>query len=180
MDPLIRRIALLVELADRRKANRRLGKTALQKFAYLLQELLGEQLGYQFQFYSYGPYDSMIMGDIDYAAALGCLNVSYDQDKGYEIRPGSIADQLESERDTLRIESGSNLDRLFHCFGSDSARELELLATIVYTRKDEPSFQDEQIIKRVQDLKPKYSANEIKKAFDKLKGMEEFQCLASA
>jgi uncharacterized protein YwgA len=41
------------------------GKTSLEKFIYLLQEAYGVDCGYTFELYTYGPFSSDILMDLD-------------------------------------------------------------------------------------------------------------------
>ena len=171
MDALLRRLAFLVEIADRRNGtdcNPRLGKTAMQKLLYLLQEGLGVEVGYHFSLYTYGPYDTGVMGDLDYAGAIGLLQLEYDTDEGYQIQPGGNADDLREERETISLEASGDFKRLFDLFGSLSARQLELRATLHYVAVEEPQASKGDLLERVHALKPKYDKQELEDALDKL------------
>ena len=45
--------------------NPKLGKTAVMKAVFMLQQVKGIKLGYDFSIYTYGPYASDVMADID-------------------------------------------------------------------------------------------------------------------
>ncbi|RMF79268.1 MAG: hypothetical protein D6744_09280 [Planctomycetota bacterium] len=168
-DPLFTRLAALAEIADRRKdSGERLGKTAAQKLLYLLQESFDVPVGYRFRFYTYGPYDSAVMRDIDYGHATGILDVEYDEDRGYSIKPGSGVSQIAEVREDFGKQYHEQLDRLFALFGRLTARELELLATLVYVNRDDPELSRSDLCDRVKKLKPKYERCEIEKQIENL------------
>ena len=82
------RIAVITRLAE--KSSGSLGRTALMKFCYFLQTLRDVPLGYHFTLYSYGPFDSDVLADLDMAEALGTVQstvVPYSGGYGYEIKP---------------------------------------------------------------------------------------------
>lgn len=170
MHQLLRRVAFMVEIASRKQGlQSRLGKTAVQKLLYLLQAGTGVQLGYRFDIYTYGPYDSAVMRDIDYAAWTRMLSVKYEGDMGYEITPGPDAGVLEGYRQAIREEVGEKLERVFAHFGKSSASELELRATVLYVAKDEPSLSDNELIARVSGLKPRFDSAQIAGALEDLR-----------
>lgn len=166
---LLERTAVLAELTERRvQCQNALGKTAIQKLIYLLQEVYGVKLGYYFELYTYGPYDSDVMQDIDYAAATGILEVNYNQDRGYDITLGPQSSSLDAYRETIVSAWGDQLDQLFEHFGSLSAKDLELRATLVFVFNDEPNRTREEVIQLTRDLKPKFSPEEMEAAYDHL------------
>jgi uncharacterized protein YwgA len=67
------RYALIAELAHRSDS---LGRTSLQKKIYLLQTLFYVNLGYDFTLYTYGPFTSEILSDLDVAEAMGAVRVN--------------------------------------------------------------------------------------------------------
>jgi len=68
-DAVFQRLALLAEFARRAK----LGRTAIMKLCFFLQESRGLPLGYQFSLYSYGPFDSDVLSDISSAERMSLL-----------------------------------------------------------------------------------------------------------
>ena len=173
MDSLLRRLALLVEIADRKRDRQgRLGKTAMQKLIYLLQEVWDVDLGYRFTLYTYGPYEAGVARDVDYADALSLLSLDYDHDHGFEITCGPAVSQIDQERQLLCEEVDSRLDELFKHFGDLTARQLELRATLVFIAKDGTSISESELRKQIRHLKPKYDQGEIDEAVDSLRESE--------
>lgn len=69
------RFALIAKLAQMCIAgNRMLGRTALQKYVYLLQELFGVDCGYDFQLYTYGPFCSELLSDLESATTASVVS----------------------------------------------------------------------------------------------------------
>lgn len=162
MDRLLKRVSYLVEIADRRsKLGIRLGKTAVQKFIFLLQEVWHCDLGYDFLLYTYGPYDAAIMGDIDYAKSSLLLDVCYDQETGYRIVPGKSVDLIDGYRNQLSKEFSISMGELFSEFGGDNARQLELSATIIFLARCLGKAETDELVQHMREIKPKYERQEI-------------------
>lgn len=158
---LLERIGVLAEIA-RLKSGRtgRLGKTALMKLMHILQESYGLPLGYRFSLYNYGPYDSALMSDVDYAESLGQIAVSYSGDEGYQIRPAPGL----TER-TCPREAREKIGQLLQHFGDMNARELELRSTLLFLAD---GGSREALAGRLREIKPKYSVTEVEAALQQL------------
>src|SRR6266850_259581 len=72
-----------------------LGKTAMQKLIYLMQELHRVPVGYRFRLYTYGPYSSDLAEDLTYVEYLGGLTIHYEPAQNtYKIRTGRDSNTL--------------------------------------------------------------------------------------
>jgi hypothetical protein len=81
-----------------------LGRTPLMKLAYFAQELHGVPLGYHFSLYSYGPFDSSVLSDLDIAKAMTAVDVSivhHALGYGYRITPVQNGKQMKKSRGTM-------------------------------------------------------------------------------
>ncbi len=145
-----------------------LGKKALQKSVHLLQELGGVDAGYNFSFYTYGPYSSELAGDLDVAAAVNALSIKYNSAENYYlINPGPDADRVIADGNDFLSKHREAIDKVLNVLHGRLAKELELISTIAYLRHHAPDeiFEDDKTLaKGVKDLKPKYSDTEIEKS----------------
>jgi uncharacterized protein YwgA len=152
-----------------------LGKTKLQKLVFLMQELKGVPTDYRFHFYTYGPYSSSLTGDASYLDAIGGLGIRQHLGFGaYEILPGKDADSFLTKSESFLDEHKDKIDAIIEQFGRGSAQDLELIATLVYIAHYEPSFEpgnDQFLIDRARELKPKFGENEIRSSLGKLKDL---------
>lgn len=140
-----------------------LGRTAIVKLLYLLQEVRGLPLGYRFRLYTYGPFDSDILSDLETAQSFRALQIRtilYPSSYGYEVKAGSRAAAL---KDCVREWLASHQPDLAWAvehFARRSASELELIATIVYAAREsaESSKPDSlaDLAKRVREVKPRF------------------------
>src|SRR5262249_27965292 len=89
------RAAILARTVQRSR-NHQLGRTALMKLTYFLQELEGLRLGFHFTLYTYGPFQSEVLSDLATAISLEYVQeevVLYPRGYGYRITPGPSADE---------------------------------------------------------------------------------------
>lgn len=178
------RYAVIIELASRFSTQSRpLGKTALQKYVYFLQELYDVDVGYEFSLYTYGPFSAELMQDLDVTHAMGAVEVTYDPyTNAYNIRPGPKKDAIRNRASGFLERVKHALDQVLAYFGNYGARELELQATIVYAERDakrrSEALPEDHLVQRVHEIKPHFSETEIHTAVRQLLGREYIQVAA--
>ena len=151
-----------------------LGKTALQKLVYFLQEWKDLPLGYRFEFYTYGPFSAALMGDLDYADSLKAVQVKPMATGGYTIESGDLNEDIQSRANDFLSDHEAAIREVVRVFGRESAVRLELLATTHYARsyfasRKEP-WDDEGIVDTVRSLKPdKFEKSQIREALQYLR-----------
>lgn len=160
------RYALISEVARRAGSK---GRTALEKYLYLLQSALGSEPLYDFTMYTYGPFSSQILGDLDTAEAMGAVQVSRTN-YGYAITPGPEARRITQLASAFLEPLRSNLDKLFNDFGRFNAKELELRSTIIYAYQELANSVRplNDLAETVQEIKPGFSRAEINEAIVEL------------
>lgn len=170
MDKTVNRADLIAEFAKRRQGkDARFGKTAAQKFAFLLQEVYGVNLGYRFSLYTYGPYDSAVMSDIDDAISRKLVQSEFDLDRGYDITPGT-PDEASSLPDDLK----EPLDEVFKHFGKSTARELEMYSTLVLIGQQEQTVDESTLIRLFRKVKPRFTEDVLQRAIGHLTDIQVF------
>jgi len=182
-----KRYALIAELAKRLDAvSPQFGKTALQKLVFFLQEVYGVDCGYDFELYSYGPFDSQLLGDLDLVEHWGCVSIESVNAMfgGYRIRPTDKVDAVRSKAtDFLDDEhTKAALNNLVEAYGSMTARDLELQATTVYVErnlraKGKP-IKKKEVCRIVSQIKPKFTSMEIENALLELSERKHIQVVA--
>jgi hypothetical protein len=161
------RLALIASLVEK-APNQTLRRTAIVKLAYLLQVLRDVPLGYDFRLYTYGPFDSGLLGDLEYAQALKAVEartVQYSGGYSYEIRPGPSAAAVKGQVSDWLAQHQPAIDWVIREFGGCTASELELLSTIVYadrelSRKSQNGTADE-LAHRVREVKPHFTEGHV-------------------
>ncbi len=174
--PSLQRYAVISQLARLydKKGGLNLGKTALQKLVYFLQEVHGVPLGYEYTLYTYGPFSTGLVADLDSAAAMNYVRPVYDAELGgYEIKPADGADALQKQsKDWLRSVE-PKLEAVFDAFRNYGAKGLELRATIVYVSReakaDNVVLDDDALVVEVHQLKPHFTDQVIRDAIGELR-----------
>lgn len=169
------RYAVITELADQLSDRQTglFGKTALQKFVYFLQELEEVDCGYEFTLYTYGPFSSELLGDLDIVEVMDGVDIEYiPQVNGYDIHPGRKAGWIRARADRFLEGARPRIERLVESFGELRARDLELRATIVYCDRDArrrgEAVSEASLAKVVRSIKPHFSEHEIRSAVREL------------
>lgn len=171
--------ALIAELAQRLQAQpSQFGKTSLQKMIYLLQELKGVPIGYQFCLYTHGPFAAQILGDLDLVEALGAVKVQYiiSGFGGYQISPGNECESIRCKASEFLKENEEAIDEVVNEFGKYSAKDLELRSTIVYLDRDvkrsKKDLSRHGFVGLVKKIKPRFSEETISKALEELQNKD--------
>ena len=177
--------AIIAELAKKLKEKgNNLGRTALQKFVYLLQEVYGVDCGYEFRFYTYGPFSSEIIGNLEIITAYDAVKVQPpDHISGrsaYKIEPSAECDALLETASDFLAENEDKIAALLDVFGNKTAESLELYATVVWVDRSLHGDQNKghtDIAPLVHELKPKF---EMEKVQESIKFMSNLGLLLSA
>lgn len=150
-----------------------LGRTAIVKLLYLLQEVRGLPLGYDFRLYTYGPFDSDILNDLETAQSFQALHVKtvcYPSGYGYEVKAGAKAETVKECVKEWLAQHESELAWAASGFSARSASELELIATIVYVAREfqqqAKSWDVADVIRRVREVKPRFSEQDVRERYD--------------
>jgi uncharacterized protein YwgA len=167
--------AAISYMAANAKGSPSLGKTAMQKLIYLVQELQDVPIGYRFQLYNYGPYSSDLAEDLTYVEFLDGIKVDFDPvQNSYKIHAAKASDFLIGKASDFIAHFRQGIDRIIQEFGNRKVRELELIATAVYASrilKELDSYSEERLIEQVREIKPKFSNEEIVEAIKELEGL---------
>lgn len=158
------------------KKQGKLGRTAMMKLLYFLQELKSVDLGYNFTLYAYGPFDSDVLQDLSYATSLGVVRsrlVAYATGHGYEIEPG---DGTASAAADFEREHPEELDWASQHFGTRSAAGLELDSTLVFVDREAQeagsTIADTDVVERVKSIRPPFERSEIEERLSFLRGLD--------
>jgi len=160
------RILIITKIAQE---NPKIGKTALMKYLYFLQEIEKVPLKYTFEIYTYGPYSSTVMDEIDYASQKGFLNISFEQyGYGYSISCSSDGEAALEDANIIR-EYDSAISRIITTFSGKTAKELELLSTLVYIAQlyqiNRWELTEENVCSSVKEVKPHFELDYIKQRY---------------
>jgi uncharacterized protein YwgA len=144
------------------------GRIKVQKILYLAN-LCGWNCIRDYHYYNYGPYADSITTELEIFKRNGwILEESFETDQGntahsYLItRQGQkIADSLAAKLDNPKlVQKTTNLMKDLYNFKSD---DLEMMATLVFLRRNEPGLSDDALVKRVTELKQRFEEADVKK-----------------
>ena len=149
------------------RENPKIGKTAMMKCLYLLQTIEKVPLDYSFRIYTYGPYSSLAMDEIDYASQNGYIVISgmnYQVGFGYSITCSAAGEKFLDNSSALEPYAAM-ITCIIETFAAKTAKELELLSTIVYIvcmyNQNHWDMSENEICKSVQEIKPHFTLEDI-------------------
>lgn len=180
------RVGLISYLAKKlEQIKAQFGKTAVMKYLYILQEVFNVQLGYEFSLYTYGPYCSDVLSDLDYTEAIDGVKI-YSVGSGtggYCIKPSHKTDEYIKKSKDFLSENIEHINNVIELFGDMSARDLELRTTIIYLYKNylknKWEIDSNEIATDVRELKPYFSIEQIVHAYNQLDNMKLFTNLCN-
>jgi len=166
--------SLLISEIAKRCPN--IGKTAMMKCLYLLQTVEKVPANYLFEIYTYGPYSSEIMEEIDDARQKGLVSVSgvkYPNGKfGYSITCTEEAKKILTSSHTIDNYQGA-IARITDEFGDRTAKDLELITTIIYINcsysQNRWNTDAANICEAVHEIKPYFTIDTILHEYNILK-----------
>lgn len=162
------RLAVIMKIAE---VQPEIGKTAIMKCMYFLQNLKKVPLDYEFEIYTYGPYTSSIMDEIEFARQEGLLDIKVDNLGGrqtrYSIECSDKGKDVIATNDFINAFEAEILE-IGRVFGSKSAKELELLSTIHFVGTHSSNKEKDEICNVVRKIKPRFSSTEIAQGYDNI------------
>lgn len=156
-------IKLLAKLFSEQYPSKKFGKTPLVKLLYLAQELKNVNFGYDFDLYTFGPFDSTILYELDWLEENKHVDVKPAQNGwGYDIK------LLNEEIEAADGDEEAALTAIVEEYGSFTAKRLEILATLLFFYRGGIS-NDKELVSSVKGIKPRYSKPDINHELDILK-----------
>lgn len=167
-------VALIANLVAR--APTKVGRTALMKCLFFLKVVKHVPMPYSFGLYTYGPFDSDVLDDLQYAEALGAVEgtlVQYPRARGYEYQRGPKLEEVEKQAKEFLARHEESIDWVLNEFGRRSAIDLEMASTLVYidrvtnAKKAKATIAD--LARKVHEVKPHLAFDTIEREARSLK-----------
>ena len=154
--------------------NPNIGKTALMKAAFMLQQVKKLNLDYNFSIYTYGPYSSEVTEDVDDLVFKQlAISTIYHQNSyvGYEL---NVSDEGNAYAERLDQNSKTAIAEIVGFIKGKSAKDLELYATVIYidrlyAKNNSWEKHSNSIVEKVHEIKPHFKKDIIGSAFNMLK-----------
>lgn len=140
------------------------GRTALMKLCYLLQQIRKVPLGYNFSLYSYGPFDSEVLADLQTAQDLRILDSQveqYSNGYSYQISESNNSGKVKTVAAEFLTKYSDDIIWTANNFSRKSASELELISTIIYVSAEKRGSDAASLAALVKAIKPRFSQEEI-------------------
>lgn len=142
------------------------GETHVQKSMYLLQELAGHPVGFDFILYKHGPFsfdlrDELTAMRADYLLELEVRRLDY----GPTLKPTPNLDSVSRRYGSTVEAARPAIEFICERVGDKTVVELERLGTALYVRRKHPEAQDSsELARKIVELKPHISGPEALEA----------------
>lgn len=141
------------------------GRKKLQKMVYILKNL-GADFKEDFYFHYYGPYSDVLTIELEELKSINVIKEDVKEHDNYF--PTYTYELNELNIDDVGVKGDlENYKEVIDKLNRENSRFLELVATIMYFKK-EKKYEKEDIIKKIKIVKSDkyYTDEEIKRAFD--------------
>ncbi len=140
------------------------GRIHIHKLLFVTQILRLAKPPFSFEVHDYGPYSFGLDEEINRLEMFGFLDRSYPQ-PGYGPR---YEPTLKGRKagGKLAKEAVSAIGRVANQLGKRNSKALELLATCLWVEREEDVTEEQEILTRVGELKPKYREGEVRGGFE--------------
>ena len=143
------------------------------KAAFMLQQVKGIDLDYDFSIYTYGPYSSEVTEDIDDLVSKQlAISTIYHHNSyvGYELK---VSDKGNMYAEGLDRSSKKAIAEIVDFIKGKSAKELELYSTVIYidrlyAKNNSWEKHSNSIVEKVHEIKPHFEEGTISRAFNML------------
>jgi len=153
------------------------------KCLFFLKVVKHVPLPYNFGLYTYGPFDSDVLDDLQYAEALGAVEgtlVQYQRGRGYEYQRGPKLEEVEKQSRQFLSCHEQSINWVLSEFGRRSAIDLEMASTLVYidrvTNGKKSTIAD--LARKVHEVKPHLALDTIEREARTLKDRGLLQAAA--
>jgi uncharacterized protein YwgA len=130
------------------------GETHMQKAVYMLQELTGKKLGYDYMLYKHGPYSFDLRDEITGLRADGIFTLRPRPPYGPTLAPTEAAKRLKESFAVTAKHHNDAVNFIAEAIGNKSVVELERLGTALFVTREEPDQPVEERARRLHELKP--------------------------
>jgi uncharacterized protein YwgA len=162
MDRLRRDVILIRLIEALRERGSWCGETHIQKAAYLLQEMVGVPMGFDFILYKHGPFSFELRDELSVMRADGFVSLRV-QDPAYgpSIVPEPQADVLRKRFPKTLKEHEARIEFIAERLNRKPVVELERLATAFYVlRQSGEKTEANTIAQEVHAMKPHIAADQ--------------------
>jgi hypothetical protein len=159
----LQRAAVLLSMIDEmRRSGSWCGETNIQKTAYLLQELAGVPLGFEFILYKHGPYSFDLTDELTGLRADSVLELkTIDSRYGPRYIDGTVAEAVRTRFPKTIERHRRAISALAGALGDMGVAELERISTAYLVKSRFPALRSaEDRANKLCELKPHVSRSD--------------------
>ena len=151
------------------------GKTHIQKICYFLK-FQGEDLGYRFKIYHYGPYSFDLANDLEELAALELIEIK-DRETAWGNSIEITREGRKYNKKDISLESKNRIADIVEKLGEKTAKDLGIFATLHFVqkalmRREKEKPGKDKVVEETHDMKPMFEENYIAGQYDALEALE--------
>lgn len=178
----LQKAAVLTRLIDELRRHKSwAGETHVQKAGYLLQEVTGVPLGYDFVLYHYGPFSFDLRDELTALRADGLVTLEPHLRYGPKLATTPQAEKLQKNFERTLARYSPAIEFVARKLGSSGVYELEKLATALHVTKElgeDASVEDRA--KRLTEIKPHIKPQEAREAVRRIDRFRKDACQIAA
>ncbi len=145
------------------------GETHVQKASYLLQEVTGVPLGYEFVLYHYGPFSFDLRDELTALRADRLIDLEPQREYGPKLAATGQAERLHEDFGRTLGRYGPAIAFVARKLGGKGVYQLEKLATALYVTKElGETASVEERAEELHRLKPHVSPEEAQAAIEEI------------
>lgn len=150
----------------------RVGRTHIQKFLFLAENWFLDMSHHTFEMYRYGPYSFDLDGEVQALRSVGVIDMEPSA-SGYGARYSIDSGQVTTAVNKGGIPQGDQrkIKELAKWIAPKRVRELEAIGTAEFIARSRPNTHDDEVIKRVIEIKPHLERREVQGAVRELNEM---------
>ncbi len=157
--------ATMLSLIEKLKASGSWGgETHIQKATYLLQEVLGVDMGFEFILYKHGPYSFELSDELKSMRADGFLALAQTPPYGATLKKGEMGEVLLEDYGKIVSKQEGTINFIANHLGNMGVLKLEKLTTAVFIKKEKSEADDVVLAECINEEKPHISIEEASQA----------------
>ena len=165
----IDRRSLIIKLVKAmRKEGSWAGETHIQKCVFFIQEMLRVPMDYEFVLYKHGAYSFELRSDLASMRA----DLQLDVEPRYPYGPSFILGQRGDQHSGQASEYDTTVQFVSQELAAMEARDLERLSTAFFVQSREFGSDDNEVARRVTELKPHISATAARDAVEEVNNLK--------
>lgn len=146
----------LIDKLNKEETNITTGRTRIQKLMYFFS--LEKNIDLDYSLFHYGTFSFFVSSELDKIESKNLINSEYSPTSGYSI---SNTRELDEFITKISGEDIKIIDKIVDNYKLYLAKELAIIATAIYIKKEYGVQDDGLLIQKLHRIKPEYSEDKI-------------------